>query len=372
MIHPIWPFSTDYPKLEYDTRAEVLVVGGGIAGVSCAYFLGNSGFDVALIEKDRIASSTTGSSAGTLYFGAGKGLADSIDLYGRKNAKLLWEESAETINKIESIIENNSIRCGFKRPGAITAAKTKEEHNVLEKERKAMKDFGYEANMLTGKEIMDHFTGKEFHSGLLEPCSLVKPGLFVTGLSRVVNARFYEGTRMKSFDETKDGVIVKTDGGEISCDYLVGAMNTADFYGIGKHFTGVDNTMVPSKPLGSRLKELWPGDKVIWTMGDDYDLFYCQDDRTLLEVYNPAKIGQKTSEYFPGIEFDRKSIFWGEWARTEDWLPMAGKLSDRVFCSAAMGDQGLIMGFTCGRKMPELLKGEKDPFLDMVSPRRFK
>jgi glycerol-3-phosphate dehydrogenase len=45
-----------FPKLDKDMECDVLVIGGGICGILCAYYLSKSGKKVALLEMDKIAS----------------------------------------------------------------------------------------------------------------------------------------------------------------------------------------------------------------------------------------------------------------------------------------------------------------------------
>ena len=58
----IWEDSTklpEFPKLEGDLKTDVLVIGGGICGLLCAYQLKKAGIHCALVEANRIASGVT-------------------------------------------------------------------------------------------------------------------------------------------------------------------------------------------------------------------------------------------------------------------------------------------------------------------------
>lgn len=50
----------EYRTLNQNIQADVCVIGGGIAGLSTAYYLSKEGMNVAVIEKDRICSKTSG------------------------------------------------------------------------------------------------------------------------------------------------------------------------------------------------------------------------------------------------------------------------------------------------------------------------
>ena len=58
----IWTESVQLPRFEsltQDTKTDVLVIGGGIAGLLCAYFLEQAGVSYALVEADRICNGIT-------------------------------------------------------------------------------------------------------------------------------------------------------------------------------------------------------------------------------------------------------------------------------------------------------------------------
>ena len=70
---------TDYPTLEGDHRCDVVVVGGGFTGVSTTLFLAERGYDVTLIEANRISWGASGRNGGQLI----DGFTDS-EKFGKK------------------------------------------------------------------------------------------------------------------------------------------------------------------------------------------------------------------------------------------------------------------------------------------------
>ena len=57
MMDSIWQSAAElprFPALEEDIQTEVLVIGGGLAGLLCAWRLREAGVDCVLMEKDRI------------------------------------------------------------------------------------------------------------------------------------------------------------------------------------------------------------------------------------------------------------------------------------------------------------------------------
>ena len=62
MINSIWPEASNAPKfqaLKTDAKTDVLIIGGGIAGILCAYMLKQAGTEYMLVEADRICQGIT-------------------------------------------------------------------------------------------------------------------------------------------------------------------------------------------------------------------------------------------------------------------------------------------------------------------------
>ena len=67
----IWKDNIDsisYKKLDKDIECDVLIIGGGITGISSLYHLRDSKLNVVLVEQNRIGYSTTGNSTGKLTY----------------------------------------------------------------------------------------------------------------------------------------------------------------------------------------------------------------------------------------------------------------------------------------------------------------
>ena len=62
ILESIWENSVEMPKfnnLEGDIKTDVLIIGGGICGILCAYFLKQQGIDYILVEANSICSGIT-------------------------------------------------------------------------------------------------------------------------------------------------------------------------------------------------------------------------------------------------------------------------------------------------------------------------
>ena len=87
---PFWsPPSERYPG-RLPERADVLVIGGGIAGTSLLHVLGARGFDAVLVERRHLAAGASGRNAGFLLAGVADCYAEAVRIYGREKAREVW------------------------------------------------------------------------------------------------------------------------------------------------------------------------------------------------------------------------------------------------------------------------------------------
>lgn len=76
-----------FPELNRDINTDVLVIGGGIAGILTAYFLQQSGVDYVLVEKDRLCGETTANTTAKITYQHGLIYQDIVRSYGYKKGR---------------------------------------------------------------------------------------------------------------------------------------------------------------------------------------------------------------------------------------------------------------------------------------------
>jgi glycine/D-amino acid oxidase-like deaminating enzyme len=313
-----------------------------------------------------------GASSGVLYYGSGTNYVPAVELFGKVGADNLWKETAEVIDTIVATASKDEIDCGLRTCGALMVAKNESQVEEIQTERSGVSSLGLPARFLSRKEVKEILPLQEFLGGLaFDGVGQIHPAQFSSGLAADTQLQVYEGTSSLSWTEGPDGVVVKTPNGQIRASHVVIATNNEPCLGYEEFFEIESSVILASQETG-RVKEVFPAEKIIWTMEDRYDMFYPRGERLILELYELGYEQAKIAQYFPGIPFSIEHT-WGEcWAKPKDWLPIMGKVSKRAAVSIGMGDQGIIMSWLCGSKMPAVLDGKGDWFTERASPQRFK
>ena len=371
--NPLFPVKEQFPILDKDTSADIVIIGAGIAGISSAYHLAIKGYKVVVLEEQEIGAGATSASSGILYYGTGTDLVDSINLYGKENAEMLWEESKESIGLIEKIIEKDNLSCDLRKPGALIVAKNEEEQEFLEKELACLKSIGFQGELLQRDEIKNYYTGKEFLAALKQDSVIqIAPALYTVGLAKIANIEVYNSSPLISYKEENNSIIVETPKAKIKTQKLLFATNRKPFFGLEKNFFIENSVILASKKLSeAQIKAIWPEHKIIWTLEDKYDIIYEHDSRAILELYYFKGAKDKIKYYYENLDFMQEHTWGDSWSKTKDLLPIAGRIKDNVFAAIAMGDQGIVVGFTVGRKIVDIIEEKSNPFLELISPKRF-
>lgn len=143
---PIISFNTP----DQDIQTEVLIIGGGIAGLTTAYKLLKAGKKVVLAEDGFIGSGETGRTTAHLTCALDDRYFFLENTFGEEAAKLAAESHAAAIDEIEKIVTDLNIDCSFKRVNGYLFLHPTDKEENLDKEYEATKRAGLRTSVLQG------------------------------------------------------------------------------------------------------------------------------------------------------------------------------------------------------------------------------
>ena len=100
-----------FPPLNTDLKTDVLIVGGGLAGLLCAYKLKQEGIRCVLLEADRICTGITGNTTAKITSQHGLIYYRFLRKFGQEAAKAYWEIQEKALKEYWQLSEK--IRCDF-------------------------------------------------------------------------------------------------------------------------------------------------------------------------------------------------------------------------------------------------------------------
>ena len=138
-----------FPRLDADLTVDVLVVGGGITGLTAAYLLSKAGRSVALLERERLGSVDTGHTTAHVTAVTDRRLTDLEARFGRDHAQAVWDAGFAAIAQIDAIVRDEQIPCEFGWcPGYVYSADEADgavDIAALQRESSLALDLGFDA-----------------------------------------------------------------------------------------------------------------------------------------------------------------------------------------------------------------------------------
>ncbi len=220
-MNSIWTETLSLPKfdsLKGDIKTDVLVIGGGMAGILTAYFLKKEGVDCILVEADRICSGVTKNTTAKITVQHGLIYDDLIRKFGREKAQLYLASQIEALNKYKTLCSN--FDCDYEEKSSFVYSKSS--LKKLEREVKALNSLGYNAEFVSNIPIPIWTVG----AVKINSQAQFHPLKFIETI--VKDLSIYENTRVMDLEST--GAI--TENGRIHCQKVIVATH---FPFINKH-----------------------------------------------------------------------------------------------------------------------------------------
>ncbi|MCK8486006.1 FAD-binding oxidoreductase [Paenibacillus sp. MBLB2552] len=204
------PNAAKYPVLDRDLHCEVLIVGGGVGGVLCAYLLAERGIDAVLVERDKIAGGSTMASTGLLQYASDKTLASMIRTFGEEPAVHFYNLSRTALERLKQIAGRLEGAARLTERSSIYLASSEGDVKALREECAALQRFGFPAIWWSAGDLADRFPfrypGAIYAGGDAE----MNPYAFVHGLvqkAAQLGVKVYERSKMRGSERGDDGRI---------------------------------------------------------------------------------------------------------------------------------------------------------------------
>lgn len=372
----------DYPELAGDERADVCVIGGGFTGVSAALNLVEKGFDVVLLEAERIGFGASGRCGGLIGSGQRKDVLEMEDLYGLERSRVLWDFAEAAKEEIQSRVKKHDIQCDLQK-GQLVGVHKRSYGDWPEELAGALAErYDYpHCRAMDATEAQEMVATPTFLGGLWDAGAMVlHPLNYVLGLARAASeagVRIYENSAVRWYTR-KDPADVKTRRGNVQASFVVLACN--GYLGklerrVAGKIMPINNYMIATEPLGEeRCSELINGRFGVHDTRFVVNYFRLSDDHRLLfgggENYRPgfpSDIENFVRPYmlriFPQLEDASIEYDWGgTLSVTVNRMPHFGRLRPNLYFAHGYSGHGISTASFAGKVIAEAIAGTAERF----------
>ena len=358
------------PAAEWTGRPDVVVVGGGITGCSCALTLARHGMRVRVHEARRVAHGASGRNGGFALRGGAMPYDRAREWLGPDAARAYWQWTERALERLAAL-GGDAVRRG----GSLRLAADQAEREELRAEFEVLRADGFDAAWREELDapLTDRFAAAIFHppDAALQPARLVR---LLAVAAAEAGADIREGSRVSSIAGVDaDHVVVATDG------YPSGLLGELE--GL---IVPTRGQMLATEPVPERLFDLPHYGRHgydYWHQAPDGSMLVggfrdasLADEFTAEEATTEAI--QSSLERFVRDLLGRPVRVTHRWAGifglVPDLMPVVGPLPgrERAWVAGGYSGHGNVLGFGCGELVARAILGATDPMLELMRPAR--
>ena len=368
--------------LQGSVTADVVVLGGGIAGCSTALHLAQRGYRVAVLEARFVGYGASGRSGGQTIFGLAAGQQAIAAQVGKENARRLFDLSVEALDLTQSLIRDHAIDCDY-HPNHIHAAIKPRHVDELEQWADELhQQYGYSSpRMLDRAALAGHLRSDRYLAGLIDPRSgHLHPLKFTQGVARAAEAAgavIHENSEVLRYEDGPQ-VRVHTAQGTVTAPHLVLCGNA--YIGrvapkLARRILGVGTYIIATEPLGEeRVRALLPSNAAVADINWILDYFRRSDDHRMLfggrvsySSVQPLQLAESMRKrmvrVFPSLADAKVGYAWGGYLDiTMSRAPDFGRLAPNVFYLQGFSGHGVTLTGLAGKLVAEAVAGTAERF----------
>ena len=373
---------TAYPALAGDVAVDVAVVGGGITGLTTAYLLAVAGVSVAVIERRRIATGTTGHTTAKVTSLHGLAYADLAKRHGEEVARRYGEANQAALAEVARIVDAEQIDCDFRRIAAYTYTQSPERVAEIEREVEAAVRLGLPASF-AGTVPLPFATAAAVR---FDDQALFHPRKYCLALAEAVVARgglVFEESGATSVEERDGRYEVRTPQGSVTATHVVQATllpfddpggtfaktHPSRSYAMASEITG-------PAPDGMFLGIDDPGRSVRphWIDGHTYLVIGGEEHKTGQDTEADSRFATLEGWARTELGVDRVDYRWSaQDYMPADGIPYVGRLqpgNDRMLAATGFKKWGMTNGTAAAMMLRDIIVGAPNPWLDVFDATR--
>jgi len=369
-----------FPVLKNNAEVDVIVVGGGITGINTAYLLKNSGLKVIVLEKNTLASGTTGGTTGKITSQHGLKYADLQKRFDAQTARLYGQANQHALDKIEQIIKKESIDCDFARADNFVYTAERERLPEFKQEAKVAANLGLPASFETKLDLPFAVAGAAKFANQAK----FRAKDYVLGVAKAVEgngSHVYERSEAISFHAGTPAT-VKTRHAEVTAKHIVVATKVPAAPLVARLSYCVCEFPTTSYLIASKIKTNLKGmyispDKDHYSILPKSGYLFIGGENHLPIIANHRTHYQKLADYgskyfgFKKIDYMGRAMDYLAY----DGIPLIGKLypwSKNIYTATAFQKWGLTTSMVAATILHDLILGEPNPWVEVFRTHRLK
>lgn len=371
--------------LEENTNADVCIIGGGICGVTTAYYLAKKGYRVIIIEKGEIAHGVTGHTTAKITSQHGLIYHYLSNKYGIKFAQKYFEANEDAIKNIKQIVEENGIDCDLKSEENYIYTCNRQDIQKIKEEAEALKYI----NINSEETVEADLPFKVLDAVKFKNQAQFNPMKYIKGLVKTIldnNGRIYTNTLCTDIKKEKEEYIVYANKSKVYTKFVVLASQYpflkipgfyfAKMYQSSSYVLGIETKEELPRGMYLNIEEPTYSFRMVENNGQNMLLIGGADHRTGDKVTYQGTYGileQKAKEMYPDCLIKYK------WSTrdtiTLDKIPYIGEYSNllpNMYVATGFNKWGMTSSNISANIIVDKIEGKGNIYEEVFKSTRLK
>ncbi|MBT9779049.1 FAD-dependent oxidoreductase [Clostridium sp. MCC353] len=351
-----------FQPLKGDLKTDVLIVGGGMAGILCGYFLQQAGVDYAIVEADTVCSGITKNTTAKITSQHGLIYHKLVREFGVEKARMYLDINEAALKKYRELCKN--IDCDFEDKDSYVYSTDR--YQKLEQELNALNEIGFDGDYVKDLPLPFQTEG----AVRFKNQALFHPLKFIASIAE--NLNIYEHTKVLEFA----GLTASIHGGTVTADHIIIATHYPILNKHGAYFAKeyqnrsyVLGLLNATEVNGMYVDEAEKG--LSFRNYKDLLLLGGGSHRTGKKGGKWQELEAFSQKYYPD------SVEKYRWATqdcmTLDQVPyigLYGKSTKGLYVTTGFNKWGMTSSMVSAMILTDLILGKENPYAQVFSPRR--
>ncbi|MCQ6562099.1 FAD-dependent oxidoreductase [Paenibacillus mendelii] len=374
-----------YPKLEKDIEVDVVIIGGGITGISTAYLLSKQGLRIAILEADVILNGTTGHTTAKITAQHDLIYDEFIGTLGEENARLYYEANRDALQFVKQTVSEHRIECDFSEEDAYVYAQWDSTAEKVHKEAAAYAKLGIDGGFVDKIPLAVPSVG----AVIMRNQAKFNPLQYLTALLPIITAAdgvIYERTTAIDVEEGATPVVITREGWRVKAGQVVVCSHFPFIDRHGLYFARLHAER--SYVLAATMKDSYPGGMYLSADNPKRSIRSvgtAAGEQLILIGGENHKTGQGicTIDYYESLlgfamrQFKVESFPY-RWSAqdliTLDKVPYIGPITSgmpNIFIATGYAKWGMSNSTAAAMIISDTIAGRDNPYRELYSPQRF-
>ncbi len=365
-------------KLEDNIEVDVLIIGGGITGITTLYKLKDSNLKTCLVDQDLVGHGVTGKTTGKINYLQEVVYYNISKKYNTEMAHQYYLSQQTAIQEILDIINNEQIECNLNKVTSYVLTNDSKEISKIKFEKKLLTKFG--ADVREHHDDIDHV--RSIYAISVDNTYVFHPIKYLLALKKIcVKAEqpIYERTKILDLKKVKDGYIGYTNKYHIKAKKVILACHYPFF--LFPYFTplkvGIEKSYITASLSSYQditlITSNKPTTSIRYHKDKDSYLIYLANSANICNRLNDNKNFKEVINEIARRNITPSYIWKNDDLITVDKMPYIGMIekdNPDLLIGTGYNTWGMTNGTLAGLILSDMILGNNNEFINMFNPLR--